>query len=460
MFPAADRRSDLDPTLPGRSAGRAMRRAAGLAVLVSIAAAAPASARVIVGTPGPDRLVGRDAGGDLLFGGGGANTLIGGPGPDVIYGVRSSNAIYGAGGDNYIEGGNGGDHVHVGDGNNTIYTGSGLDTIDAGNGNNYVDPGGAPDKVTLGNGNNVLNGGSGGVTANIGNGNNVVYLLSGPDIINLGTGVNQVYTASAQFTKVNCGGNPLSTLYVNAAADPTGQRIKYALRHGRVVNCANIVPFNGPMAIKAQMVGTWQHYDLRAGNERAKLFGGHGGGTIQAGNGDNVIWADSIEDPGGRRARAQTSHVKTGNGNNLVYGGRGTNWLTVGDGNNFVRAGAYDNHVSVGDGDNVVNLAGKGHNVVDIHGGQTYVSSFANGTRPRIRCLAGADGTIVYGNTKPITNCRTVASARSKRGQRLQVLGVNHIVQSDPVVNAPIQPGQDGIGVPRPTTAASLEELG
>jgi Ca2+-binding RTX toxin-like protein len=440
-----------------RGARRVLARTPMLGVAAAVACAALPStslAAVIVGTPGPDRLTARGDPGDLLFGGGGADTLTGGAGPDVIFGVRSGNRISAGGGDNYVEGGTGDDRITAGNGRNTVYGGSGHDTIDLGDGDNYVDPGGAPDVVRLGDGNNVVNGGSGGLVVRAGNGNNTIYSLSGPDRITLGHGVNHVYLANIfQFARIDCGGNPQSVLHVNRKVDPTLKYANAARKRGKIRGCPTIVSFDGPRAPKSRKAGTWQRFALTGGSSPDKLFGGHGGGTITGKGGDNVLWADWIQSTGGARARSKTTTITATDGDNIVYGGRGTNIIRLGNGRNFVRGGAWHNTITVGSGSNTIRLQGKGRNTVTINGGSAYVESFANGRKPTVRCENGARGVVVYGNTRPKTNCQTVERARSARGKILQVRGIEMIPDADPVVIPEPAPGVTA-GVPRPDPGA------
>ncbi|MEN0013034.1 MAG: calcium-binding protein [Solirubrobacteraceae bacterium] len=417
---------------------------------------ATSGAKVIVGGAGADHLTGSDPSGDLIVGGGGSDTLTGGPGNDRIYGVRSGNTINGGGGDNYVEGGTGDDKITVGNGNNTIYSGSGHDSITAGDDNNYVDPGGAPDKVSLGNGNNVVNGGSGGMDLEAGNGNNTVYLLSGQDTVHLGSGVNHVYAATTGLASLDCGGNPQSTFSVNASADKTGRWLAFALRTGKIKNCAITNTFVGPKATISKSAGIWQVFHLQGGDGPDKLFGGHGGGTIDGGGGDNVLWADYRHDTGGARAKSKTTRINADNGDNIVYGGRGTNIIHLGNGHNFVRGGAWNNDITVGSGFNAIRLQGKGHNTVHIGGGSAFVESYANNksVKAQITCENGAKGTVIYGVVKPKSNCPIQVKANSPQGKLLQISGIVSIPQSDPVVTDPLQPGV-GAGVPRPPLTPS-----
>ena len=435
------------------NARRASRAALALAGSALVLLPAQAAARTIVGTVAPDRLVGSSPEGDLIFGGG-ADTLIGGPGNDIIYGVRSGNQIDGGQGNNYIEGGTGDDKITAGDGTNTVYGGSGHDEIRLGNGNNYVDPGGAPDVVRLGHGNNVVNMGSGGTDLQIGNGNNTIYYTQGADTIELGTGVNTIYLASVWgLAKLDCGGNPLTKVFVNTKKDKDLYAYGKVSSEGKIKNCPNVEQFVGARPIQSRRASEWESFNLVGDDGRDKLFGGHGGGTIDGKGGDNVLWADWVQSTGGDAARSKTTRISADHGNNIVYGGRGTNIINLGDGRNFVRGGAWHNTINVGAGSNTIRLQGKGNNTINIRGGSAYVESFANGPAPRINCLNGARGVVVHGIRKPKTNCQTVAKAKSKRGMALQVSGIEQFPDSDFIVDGQLLPGNPS-GIPRPTPTA------
>ncbi len=428
-----------------------------LGVAAVVALAPGASAKTLVGTPASDVLTATSPEGDTLFGGGGSDTLTGGPGPDVIYGVRSSNTIDGGEGNNYIEGGTGDDSIKAGGGNNTVFGSTGHDTITLGDGNNYVDPGGAPDDVVLGNGNNVVNAGGGGLRLTAGNGNNTVYYHSGPDQIVLGSGINQVYVAKVgQLAKIDCGGNPNSVLFVNRAEDPELNAIQYVVAEGKIVGCPKIQLFDAaPAAVTKIAPSKTEPFSLVGTDGPDRLFGTHGGGLVDGKGGDNVLWADREHDSGGAFAKSKTTKIRAADGDNEIFGGRGTNDIFVGNGDNFIRGGAFNNSVSVGSGNNVIRLRGQGKNNVTIRGGNAYVEAFITGSaKPRVRCAAGSNGIVVFGVRKPITNCKTVVSAKSSRGKRLQILGFEHVGASDPVVANAFAPGDNGVGVPRPPISA------
>ncbi|MBJ7470134.1 MAG: hypothetical protein JHD16_02490 [Solirubrobacteraceae bacterium] len=425
--------------------------------LAALAVAAPsAAAKTLIGTPAADVLVGTSATGDTLFGGGGADTLTGGPGPDIIYGVRSSNTIDAGEGNNYVEGGTGDDTIKAGNGNNTVFGSTGHDTITLGDGNNYVDPGGAPDVVVLGNGNNVINAGGGGMRLTAGSGNNTVYYHSGPDEIVLGGGVNQVYVAKVgQLAKIDCGGNPDSVLFVNRAEDPTLNAINFVIAEGKISRCPKVMLFDAIPAASTQIASKTEPFSLTGTDGPDRLFGGHGGGVIDGKGGNNILWADREPDTGGEFAKSKTTKIRATDGNNEIFGGRGTNDIFVGNGANFIRGGAFNNSISVGSGTNVIRLRGKGKNTVILRGGTAYVEAFVTGAvKPRVRCQDGAKAIIVYGLRKPITDCGTVVAARTARGKRLQILGLEIVGHSDPIVANQFAPGDNGIGVPRPPISA------
>ncbi|MBO9531382.1 MAG: hypothetical protein J7513_00205 [Solirubrobacteraceae bacterium] len=396
--------------------------------------------------------------GSALYGAGGPDTLIGSETADRLYGGRADNSIAAGGGDDYVEGGTGSDRIDAGEGNNTIFGGSGQDQVTAGNGNNYVDVGGGNDTAVLGNGNNVLVTSSGGGSFRLGNGNNVVYYGSGIVHISAGTGVNQFWlSAVGAVRSLDCGGNPDSVVHVNRDS-VIGLSLERLINE-RSTGCARFELFDGAPRYVADIAGLWESFRLVGGAGRDKLYGGHGGGTIAGGEGDNELWADQYEDTGLPRSRDYTTTITAGNGNNRVFGGRGTNIIIVGNGDNFVRGGNHRNRIVVGGGENHIYLRGShSRNRVVISGHDanrrgSYVESLANGRRPRIWCRDGAVAAIVYGNTKPKSDCATVVPIRSKKGKRLQLEFALGTPAADPVVNGQLEPGQFGIGVPRPGPA-------
>lgn len=446
--PNASRRADGD----GRRWGRVL---VPLALVLSVAVVDSAAAETLVGTPGRDRLVATSAEGDVLVGGGGHDTLIGGPGNDQFYGVRSGNTIRAGAGSNVVEGGSGDDIVTAGDGANTIHTGSGHDRIELGNGNNYIDAGGGPDSVVAGNGNNVLHTGTGGGVYRVGNGNNVIFFGSGPAEITAGTGVNVIYINTGSKPKlVDCGGNPASVLYINPVNTKGGRGHAGGIKKGQYRNCATVLALptpENPAKGVTRIARGFGSYRLTGTEDRNDtLLGSHGSGTIDGRGGDNVMWSDHLKASGGKRAREAESTITAGNGNNTIYGGRGSASITVGSGINVIRGAEGDTRITTRGGAQVIRLRGTGRNTVTIRGGSAYVEAFTSRRRPVIRCLGGAKGTVVWGRVKARTNCRERSSAYSKKGRELQVKGVVRVEDSFTAFEGRPKPGDNGIGVPRP----------
>ena len=432
--------------------------AAGAAAAALLVGASGAHAKTIIGSPGNDTLKAKTSAGDMLWGGGGPDVLRGGKGNDLLYGGRSNNKIWGGGGNDYIESGLGSDYVNTGPGNNTVIGGSGHDEIIAGDGNNWIDSGGAPDTVTAGNGNNVIITGSGGGKFKAGNGNNTVYYGSGLTYFTLGKGVNTIYlSGTAGLKELDCGGNPQSKVFVNSVG--LGEFSIQIMKREKLKGCPTVELYDGNKRVEAKIAGLWESFDLKGGANRDKLFGGHGGGTIDAGEGDNEIWADHNEDTGLPRSQEFTTRINAGNGNNLIFGGRGTNIITAGNGNNSVRAGAWVNDIRLGSGSNLVRLQGaQSTNTVTISGrGQnegTFIESLANGKKPVLNCINGAKAIVVYGNTKPTGNCGPKYDIRSKKGAEIAIVRTPGIAISDPIIDPMILPGEQGFGVPRPVPGA------
>ncbi len=430
-----------------------------LAIAFSMVAIDTATAATIVGTPGRDRLVATSSGGDVLVGGGGADTMIGGPGNDQFFGVRSGNTIRAGAGNNVIEGGTGDDNITAAHGNNTIHGGSGHDRIEVGNGNNYIDAGGSRTTVIAGDGNNVLHTGSGGGSYRVGSGSNVIFFGSGRAQITAGGGVNSIYiNTGSRPASVDCGGNPASVLYINPRNQKGGTVHAGMIRRGEIRNCVNIVeqptPADPARGV-TRIVRGFSSYQLNGTADRDDtLLGNHGSGTINGRGGNNVIWSDHLKDSGGKRARQAKSTITVGNGNNTIYGGRGSVTITAGSGVNVIRGGEGTTRITTRGGTQVIRLRGSGSNTVTLRGGTAYIESFTQ-RPPRIRCLNGAKGTVVWGRVKANTNCRDRSSAYSAKGRQLQVKGLVRVTDSSTFFEGRPAPGDNGIGVPRPAMVGS-----
>ncbi len=117
----------------------------------------------ILGTPGPDRIVGRRAS-DVIAGLGGDDVILDGPnGNDIICG----------------DGGR--DRLHAGHGNDRLYGGSGRDVAIGGQGNDRLSGGGGDDLLLGGSGNDLISGGAGADRGRGFTGNDKIFGGPGPD---------------------------------------------------------------------------------------------------------------------------------------------------------------------------------------------------------------------------------------------------------------------------------------
>lgn len=117
----------------------------------------------IVGTPGPDRLVGTKradvicglGGDDTIFGRGGADRILGGTGNDVIRGGGGRDAVDGGEGADRLVGSAGDDVLVGGGGNDRLAGGNGRDRVQGDAGDDHLDGGPRPDVLDGGEGANT-----------------------------------------------------------------------------------------------------------------------------------------------------------------------------------------------------------------------------------------------------------------------------------------------------------------
>ncbi|MEN3336576.1 MAG: hypothetical protein V7647_252 [Acidobacteriota bacterium] len=148
----------------------------------------------IVGTDGPDVIVGSTGndtilglgGDDLICGDLGNDTIDGGSGDDFLIGDSSLSILLGQNGGQSVPGGN--DTIYGGAGDDQIFGEAGSDTIDTGNGNDFATGNVGNDTVSGGNGDDELFGGPGSDTLNGENGNDLLVGTVGSDVLNGGKG--------------------------------------------------------------------------------------------------------------------------------------------------------------------------------------------------------------------------------------------------------------------------------
>jgi Ca2+-binding RTX toxin-like protein len=118
----------------------------------------------LMGTPGPDTLLGKAEVSEVIHGGGGNDTIIGGEfydsgtAPDLLCGGPGDDHVKGAPGNDKLNGGDGQDRVDGANGADLEQGNAGNDTVGAGS---FSDADDADDVINGGNGNDEVLGGRG-----------------------------------------------------------------------------------------------------------------------------------------------------------------------------------------------------------------------------------------------------------------------------------------------------------
>ena len=296
-----------------------------LAPLASGAAAKTCGGKkvTIMGTPGPDHIVGKKAS-DVIYGGGGDDfisggpngndTICGGPGDDVLKGGRGFDSLYGeagndrldgesgsdmldgGAGDDKLSGEKGADHEHGGPGDDNLIGFKGPDVLDGGAGNDYLDgqqgsdeiEGGAGEDKLLGDkGNDRVEGGAGddlieggpGDDSRLdgGPGTDTIFGGAGSDDVDGGPGNGDVVRGDAGTDTLSGGGG-------------TGDIVSFAsaTRGGIIINLsANRAKGDGHDKLSGfeDVVGSPQGDTILGDGISNRLDGGVGNDTLKAGGG-------------------------------------------------------------------------------------------------------------------------------------------------------------------------------
>lgn len=158
---------------------------AALALPATAAQAAPplcwGKPATIVGTPGPDHLVGQSGVADVIWGGGGDDVITGGAyySDDAVPG-RAADLLCGEAGNDYVYGGPGPDKLNGGDGDDSVDGAYGNDTVQGNAGNDELVDESMADNMS---GNEIMRGGTGNDRIYVGFGLDKAYGDAGNDTI-------------------------------------------------------------------------------------------------------------------------------------------------------------------------------------------------------------------------------------------------------------------------------------
>jgi Ca2+-binding RTX toxin-like protein len=269
--------------------------------------------------------------------------------------IRIRNTAGGTGYD-YILGGPGDNQITMADGNAYIIGASGqiqfytsttsqaivntLQSTDQGTGGNET--------IQTGNGDHTIIGGDGANAIWVGDGNNTIFghngtvqyqssgLLSSLQTMNPTIGSSALIIAG-DGNNIIFGGAGVNAIWVGDGSDIIMGHDGYIqfFASGR----PSLIETTDP-----QLAG---HVGIIAGDGNNVIFGGSGSNAIGAGDGDNIIFGSNgmvnYQSPG-LVGTIQTTNAGTGgddliaagNGNNIILGGAGSNMIGVGDGNNTI----------------------------------------------------------------------------------------------------------------------------
>ncbi len=331
-------------------------------------------------TVGSNETITAGNGNNIIFGGVGNDTITTGGGNSTIIGHDGSIQYFTSGAPSLIQTADpqlaGSVTINAGSGNNIVFGGSGADTITTGNGSSiilgdsgsvtYQSPGvlgtvqttntgvGAADVITAGTGSNTIFGGAGNdnITAGLGGtGSNIIIGHDGL-IQYFTTGTASLIETTdpqlAQNEQIRAG-NGNNIIFGGSGADTiaTGNG-------GSIIFGDNgQVTYQSPGVlgtVQTTNAGVGANDTITAGTGSNYIFGGTGSDNITAGlggTGNNTIFGEdgSIQFfPAGSPSLAQSIDVQlasnniinAGDGNNIIFGGSGSDTITAGNGSNII----------------------------------------------------------------------------------------------------------------------------
>lgn len=263
---------------------------------------------------------------DKIYGGNGADTLMGGDGNDQIWGDADADIIAGDAGTDTLYGGDGGDTMYGGNDNDSMFGDAGNDTMQGDAGNDYM---------SGGNDNDIMYGDNVARTGVIGN--DTMYGDAGGDTIYGGDGDDTIYGDN----NTRSGVIGADILYGDAGND-------------------TIMGGDGDDQIwggdgNDTLAGDGGADTLNGDDGRDIIYGGVGAytDTLNGGEGDDVLYGDG-----------KTETVN--DGDDILNGGEGVDWLIAGGGNDQLDGGAGNDRLWGGSGDDTL-IGGAGIDI--IYGG-------------------------------------------------------------------------------------------
>ena len=330
-------------------------------------------AQTVLPGDGMANVISASDGNNVVFGGQAADTITLGAGRNVVIGdlglVNFVNGAVSYAGS--FAGAAGGNTITAGNGRNVVIAGAGADTVTLGDGANIVlgdegsvgfaagvmvsaqslDPAeGGDDRITFGAGNNILIGGNGIDTIRGGDGNNTLLGDNGIVTDDATGALFQIRATDPQYGSDNrfilgngsnivIGGNGGNTIVTGDGAN------LIAAGRAELDETAGVLTGFGT----ADPTYPNGNTTITAGDGNNVIIGGTGADTIKAGKGRNIVLGDdgSLSYAGGVLTGIQTQDpglgmadsITLGNGDDIVFGGIGSDTVSVGDGHDIVVGG-------------------------------------------------------------------------------------------------------------------------
>lgn len=297
-------------------------------------------------------------GDDIGVGGEGNDTINGGEGHDTLVGNNGADSLLGDGGNDSLDAGNGNDIAYGGTGNDTLFGGLNNDSLHGGDHNDLLLGGGNNDSLYGNDHNDTLDGNTGHDYLEGGAGNDSLRGSDGEDTIDGGLGADTIDGGSGNDSMVGHDGNDVFKASIGEDTVVGGEG-------------ADIIDFDTNEVVHVWMNGGGN--DPVHGQMSTAIHGVPGGAShgidfvgveyIRTGGGEDIVYGDD-----------QHNWFATQDGNDSLFGHMGDDTLLAGAGADTLRGGEGSDTLTGGeDMDQFYYVAG------DVDSGLDLITDFTGG---------------------------------------------------------------------------------